>query len=446
FTGFPGGYWNQSGDAPPMLMTPASAMGAQDLIPYKRAILGGARMLLVGNILTPHLDKDRGAASLSPKVMKELLRDELLYPGIVVAGPIDGLSVSKGATQEDAAVTALKAGADMLLWQYPGLHVMKSVETIVKSVEDGKFSEAAINVSVTRVLQLKDDLKLRSKEPSKEKAVDRLEKRSAYPEAARKIERRSITIVRNENGVLPLSRERSAPVGITGVIGVSELRDLLKKDLKNVAQQNIATAKHGGEIYDFEIHRLTSRAEGVRTVVVVLTNEIRAQGKIELISKLKDIGARVVAVLVGYPSTLGDLKEADAIVVVYCDPAASSAAMGAVAEALLGKSSIAVKPPDEAVQVKAGTPLALDALQWLYSPAGRLPVSLEPPFVYGLGHSVLTPQTVKKLQWEFGDGGKSKERTVQHAYKTCGTYTLTLSVTDASGEVSSGITHVEVSE
>ena len=49
-------------------------------------------------------------------------------------------------------------------------------------------------------------------------------------------------------------------------------------------------------------------------------------------------------------------------------------------------------------------------------------------------------------QWEFGDGGKSKERTVQHAYKTCGTYTLTLSVTDASGEVSSGITHVEVSE
>jgi len=446
FTGFPGGYWNRSGDAPAMLLTPEQAMANKDLLPYTRAIMAGARMILVGNILTPHLDKEQASASLSPKVMRELLREELLYPGVVVSGPIDGLAVSPGASQGDAAVAALKAGADMLFWERPGVYVMKAVESIVKAVEDEKISEASINVSLTRVLQLKEDLKLRTKKSSRQREVDRLERRKAYPEAARKIERRSLTIVRNNGGVLPLSKERSTPVGITGVIGVSELFDLLEKDLKNVAQQNIATAKHGGEIYDFEIHRLTSRAEGVRTVVIVLTNEIRAQGKVDLIRKLKDIGARVVVILVGYPHTLGDLKEADAIVVVYSDPAAFTASMSAVAEALLGEGSIAVRPPEETLRLSVGTPVALNALEWLRSPPGRLPVTVEPPFVSGAGCSVLTPDAIKKLRWDFGDGVTSKEPMVEHAYKSPGKYTITMTVTSASGETDSGIAHVEVTE
>ncbi len=446
FTGFPGGQWNQTDTAPPMLLTPASAMAVQDLAPFKRAVLGGARMLLVGNILTPHLDKDHGAASISPKVMKGLLRDDLLYPGIIVAGPIDGLAVGERATHGDAAVAALKAGADMLLWQQPGIHVMKAAETVVQAVESGELPESSINVSVTRVLQLKEDLGLRGRKAPDVKDVDKLEKRKAYPLAARKIERQSITIVRNNDGVLPLSKERSRPVGVTGVIGVPELREALKKELKTVAQQNISTAKHGGEIYSFEIHRLTSRAEGVRTVIIVLTNEIRAQGKVELIRELKDIGARVVVVLVGYPHTLGDLEEADAIVVAYCDPAASSAAMSAVSEALLGKSSVAVRPPASEVTVKAGEPFTLDVFQWVRSPAGRLPVSLEPPFVQGTGHSLVLPETIKKVRWEFGDGGKSSEHTSSHAYAAPGNYTLTLSVTDSTGESDSGAVHVDVTE
>lgn len=446
FTGFPGGYWNQSGDAPPMLLTPERAMTDHDLLPYKRAIMAGARMFLVGNILTPHLDKDHSTASLSPKVMKELLREDLLYPGLVVAGPIDGLAVPPGTSQGAVAVAALKAGADMLLWERPGLYVMKAVETIVRAVEEEEISETAINVSVTRLLQLKEDLKLRTKETSAEKDVDQLEKRRAYPEAARRIERRSVTIVKNNDGVLPLSRERSTPVGITGVTGVSELFDALEKDLKNVAQQKIVTAKHGGEIYDFEIHRLTSRAKGVRTVIIVLTNELRAQGKVELIRKLRDIGARVVVILVGYPHTLGDLKEADAIVTVYSDPAASTAAMSAVAHALLGKGAIAVRPPDDTLRLSVGTPMTLDAPEWVRSPAGRLPVTLEPPFVCGLGYSFLAPDTIKKVRWDFGDGGASKEHTARHAYNAPGKYTITLTVTDAFGETNSGIAHVEVTE
>ena len=78
FTGFPGGQWNQTESAPPMLFTPASIMPTRDLVPFKRAVMGGARILLVGNILVPHLDKKRAAASVSPTVMKELLREKLL--------------------------------------------------------------------------------------------------------------------------------------------------------------------------------------------------------------------------------------------------------------------------------------------------------------------------------------------------------------------------------
>ncbi len=446
FTGFPGGQWNQTGTTPPMLFTPASLLPTRDLLPFQRAVLGGARLILVGNILVPHLDKQNAAASVSPAVMTELLREKLLYPGVIVAGPIDGLGLGKGATQGDAALAALRAGADMLFWRQPGIHVMKAAETVVQAVENGQYPESAINASVTRILQLKEDLGLRKKPLPAENDVRRLEKRKSYPRAAKKIERRSITILRNNNNALPLIKGRSTPLGVTGVIGVEELHGILKKELKNVAQQRITTAKHGGEIYGFEIHRLTSRAKGVRTVVIILTNEVRAQGKVELIRELKNIGARVIAVLVGYPHTVGDLIEADAIVLAYCDPAASSAAMGAVAEVLLGRSSLAVHPPIERLLVQAGEPVPLDLGHWVRSPAGRLPVSLEPFFEQGMGVSLITPDTVKKLRWDFGDGSHSKERVLQHTYQSPGHYTLTLSVTDGTGEVDSGMAEVEVAE
>ncbi|HPJ99673.1 MAG TPA: glycoside hydrolase family 3 N-terminal domain-containing protein, partial [Candidatus Hydrogenedentes bacterium] len=152
FTGFPGGQWNQTGTAPPMLFTPASLLPTRDLLPFQRAVLGGARLILVGNIVVPHLDKQNAAASISPAVMTGLLREKLLYPGIIVAGPIDGLGVGKGATQGDAALAALKAGADMLFWRQPGIHVMKAAEAVVQAVENGHYPESAINASVTRVL------------------------------------------------------------------------------------------------------------------------------------------------------------------------------------------------------------------------------------------------------------------------------------------------------
>jgi PKD repeat protein len=73
-------------------------------------------------------------------------------------------------------------------------------------------------------------------------------------------------------------------------------------------------------------------------------------------------------------------------------------------------------------------------------------VSLEPFFEQGVGVSLITPDTVKRLRWDFGDGGTSKERALQHAYQTPGHYTLTLSVTDDAGEVDSGMAEVEVTE
>ena len=127
--GFPGGGQSRTEVSPGVLLTPKSQLRGRDLLPYEHAIEAGAQMLHVGNTLVPTLDKD-ALASLSPYVMRQLIRDILDFEGVVVAGPMDAPAVSRLQDSSTAAVLALQAGADMLYWNTAGSKVIRAIGTI----------------------------------------------------------------------------------------------------------------------------------------------------------------------------------------------------------------------------------------------------------------------------------------------------------------------------
>jgi len=441
FTGFPGAYWNRQENTPAALLTPNSQLMSTDFLPFQRAINAGARMIRVESVYAPLIDMNKPAC-LSEKIIQGVLRDQLDYEGVIVSGPLDAMKLPPGYSLGDAAIEALLAGADMIYWERSGVHVMKAIERVIKAVEDGLLARELLESKVQRILQMKEHVGLRKRGFPNEKAADKLKSRKDLPALAHRIECQSVTVVKNEGGVLPLAKGKSLPVGVTGVVGVDTLAELLKAELKHVARQSIVTAKHGNEIYDFEIDRLISRAKGARTVVVVVTENIRTQGKTRLIREFKKLGAQVVVVLAGYPHSLGDFSEADAIVLTYCDAAATDAAMSAVANTLLGKAALALDPPAEMISVKAGEEVIFDAMEWVRTPAGRLPVNVGGAFMSGLGIQYEADSVVKKVKWKFGDGKKSSNMRVGHVYRKPGEYTATLTVTGAMKEELSAVIHV----
>ncbi|NIA16392.1 MAG: PKD domain-containing protein, partial [Nitrospiraceae bacterium] len=439
-TGFPGGGGNRGPKRPGALLTPRPHYIERDGLPFRKAIESGAPLMLVSNTLVPTLAKASAPASLSTSVMRGLLRGEMGFDGVVVAGPMDSPEITRLHTPTDAALLAFEAGTDMIFWNAPGPHVMKAVELIVLAVNKGRVKEADIDKALTRVLELKRSHNLLEHPMPDTRKAAALEKKRKNFDDAYLIERRSVTVVSNRGGVLPLTNTTaSVPLGVTGVAGVEELYDVLRKHLKPVAQQPIMTASHLGRIEDFEIYRLTSHVEGMKTAVCVLTDMRSVEGQVTLIRELHAKGVRVVIVLLGYPHNLAHLREADAIVVAYCDDSTDCAAtMKAVGEALIGQGPVRILEVERDLPVTVGKAETFDIANIVWTPPGRLPVTIDEPFVAGYAVPMNPAPAAKKVEWDFGDGKRAKGAQAEHTYATPGRYTLGLTVTDHHGDVTSG--------
>jgi beta-N-acetylhexosaminidase len=431
-TGFPGGGMNRFRGKPPVMLTPLDQLPERDLLPYARIIERGVPMVHVGTTLIVPPGGEAEPACISEYVMRKLLRQDLGFEGAVVAGPFDTNDIVVKHKIEDAVIMALEAGADMLYWNEAGQRVMKTVDDLHKAVVEGRLSQEVIDNAVMRVLRMKSNAKLVGRKMPEYAEAQKIG-RKKNADAAYEIERRSITLVMNRNHTLPLNKKESVPVAITGVMGVEELHEPLEEYLKPVQRQLIRTAQHGGRIYDFEVDRLTRHARGIKTVVIICSPEVEINGQVQLVAKFKSMGMRTVVVLCGYPAALPKFGGADAILLSYSDPKGVSQSMRAVADVLVGQSAVTIMPLIEDMRITAGQQETFDVLDVVRAPAGRLPVTLEPPFMAGLAIPYDPTFTIKKAHWDFGDGDSAKKQRVEKTYKEPGRYPITLTIEDKKG-------------
>lgn len=429
---FPGGASTDDPRRPTVLLTPAPALDTQDLLPFKQAIEAGAGIIHVGTAYVPTLDPASPPACLSRAVVTGLLRERLGFEGVIVAGPMDSPAITGSMPPDEAAVLALQAGADMLLYDDSGAIIMKAVSRIGKALADGTLSEARLDASLRRILALKVAQRTGRAAPQKAEALDRMSGKRDYVRLVQDVERRSATLVRNTGGMLPLSKARSIPILVTGTTGVQELQKALERHIKPVVQRRIATARHLGRIQDFEITRLTGSIRGVRTIVCVLSSSEEIPGQAELVRGLKGTGANVAVVYLGYPRALPEIAAAgaDAILLAYCDSATVGLTMQAVADVLAGEGPVAIRTPVAPPRVPAGEARTYSALEIVHMPAGRLPVHISAEFPLGLAVPYLDDSLVRRAAWDFGDGTTQKTPRVSHAYRAPGRYTVTLEVVD----------------
>ncbi|MBI5091353.1 MAG: PKD domain-containing protein [Candidatus Hydrogenedentes bacterium] len=432
--GFPGGGANRLPKQPAVLMTPKAALAEKDLLPYARAISQGAQVIHVGNTRVPSLEPDKRPASLSKAVMRDLLRDQLKFDGVVMVGPIDSPDVGELIDPQQAAVQAILSGADMILWNEMGPRVIKAMEKISVAVDAGVIGQETIDAACVRVITLKEKMGLRARPLPKPGDAEKIEKNKSYPKEAYEIERHAITLVKNTGNVLPLNKGASVPIGVTGMVGVEVFKNALEKYIKPISMQPIGSAKYVGDIERFEIDRLVRTGTGLRTTICIFANAVRTRGEVDLIRALKAKGTNVVVVLFGYPDSLPDLVDADAIVVAYCEGRLVNESLKAAAEALVGEGAIGALPSVPDIAVKTGTPQKFNAFCVVRSPAGTLPVTIDAPFVAGFGLSYGASRAMEKAEWDFGDGTRAKGIEAEHTYAEPGNYDVTLTGKDRKGE------------
>lgn len=441
--GFPGGGTNRPKKSSAVLLTPPGMLKETDLAPYIRAVEAKVPLIHVGNTLVPTLDPASPPACVSEAVISGLLRNDLGYEGIIVAGPMDSQDVGGILDPAEAAIRALRHGADMIYWNGSGSTEMRAVDNIVLAVAEKRLEESRINEALKRVLEYKF-AHLLAEVAVKESGTAPLEKQKQLAKRVQAIEQQSITVVQNNGGILPLTKDGAMPIGVTGTVGVEILTQALEEHIKPISQQLITTARHIGEIKDFEIERITSHIRGIRTMVCVFTDTDKPEGQVQLVRKIQAEGAKVVVILLGYPRNLPYLAVADAVVLAYCDPTKYNQTIAAMGNILAGVTPIGFRDIDRDINVKSGEARTFNAHDFVRMPAGRLPVTLSERFPVGTSAPYNTQALLKKVQWDFGDGEKSKDARTTHAYAAAGRFPVSLSVTTTEGAAASFTFYVVV--
>lgn len=125
----------------------------KELVPFENAINNGAKVIMIGHIAIPEIDGNT-PASLSKKIIKELLKNEMNYNGLVITDALNMKAITDNYSEKEIYEMAINAGVDLLLMPSSSSSAIKLIK---ESISEGIINEEHINKSVKKILTLKFD-------------------------------------------------------------------------------------------------------------------------------------------------------------------------------------------------------------------------------------------------------------------------------------------------
>lgn len=126
---------------------------ARDLLPFKAAIQDGVGMIMTSTAVYTQID--RRPASLSPDIVKGLLRGELGYGGVVISDALETPAIGAFESTPAAAVDALRADVDIALIASATGTDRLAYKRILAAARRGRIGGGEMTRSVQRILDLK---------------------------------------------------------------------------------------------------------------------------------------------------------------------------------------------------------------------------------------------------------------------------------------------------
>ena len=136
-----------------------------ELKPFIAAIKAGAMGVMTAHIVVPALDASGVPATVSRKILTDLLRNALGFKGIIVTDGMGMDGITNLYESSEAAVKALAAGADVILganvangkynhnWEDP---IGKTIDAIEQALKDGRLDKDEFHEKVMRILRMKE--------------------------------------------------------------------------------------------------------------------------------------------------------------------------------------------------------------------------------------------------------------------------------------------------
>jgi beta-N-acetylhexosaminidase len=183
-----------------------------DLVPFKQLVDAGIASVMVAHLNIPSLDSTLNRAStLSPFVVDTMLKQQLNFKGLIFTDALNMKGVSRYYESGELEVAALLAGNDVLLFPED---IPTAFLAIKKAIKDSVLTEARINESCLKILKAKEWLGLTKPVVLDTTDVLKRAEISTRLLLTNRLEEAAITLVKNENGNLPIQELKNTKIAV----------------------------------------------------------------------------------------------------------------------------------------------------------------------------------------------------------------------------------------
>lgn len=325
-----------------------------ELVPFQQAMNAGIDAIMTAHVTFPKIDNTKAISkldgteiaipgTLSKKVLTGLMREDMNFKGVIVTDAMNMKAVADHFGPVDAAIRAVKAGTDIVLMPV-GLEPVAN--GLYNAVNSGDISIERIEQSVERILTLKlnrgivkaeVEKSLEEKVANATQVVGSPDHKAVEKEAAAK----SITLVKNDNAVLPLSAAPEDKIVVVGGsnFSINLLAAEVEKHHANVTYINTSKTLSAAQLAQVE--------EAKYIIVGTYTSSVggRAPSADQMLMTnqlITETNAPVIAVGVRNPYDVMSYKNVDAYLTQYGFRPAS---FEAAANTIFGKNNPTGKLP-----------------------------------------------------------------------------------------------------
>ncbi|WP_153979303.1 beta-N-acetylhexosaminidase [Paenibacillus xylanilyticus] len=303
-----------------------------ELRPFRRAIEADVDAIMTAHVIFPAIEPEPIPATLSRNVLHKLLREQMGFKGIIITDCLEMHAISKPYGVANAAVRAVKAGADLILVSHTLEEQIAAIDAVVDAVRHGDIEEQIIDLALERVVEWKQKrCDSQSSQQSSDQSSQQSSEQSRMPYSLSsvpekllldEIASKSITVVHND-GVLPLKPEQNVLVVWPEVVQRTEVDEpwshsdslgMVLGQIKNHVREHKITTQPSYE----EAERITkSVMEGEQVIVCTYTSAgVLPKGQRYLIERLS-VNHSLIVVALRNPYDLLEMPRPGAYVCTY---------------------------------------------------------------------------------------------------------------------------------
>ena len=178
-----------------------------ELAPFKALMNKGIGGVMVAHLYVPSLESEKGIpASVSKKIITDLLKTELGYKGLIITDALNMGAVANKYKPGELDALAFKAGNDIMLFSQG---VAEGKKLIQKAIDQGEISPSRLEESVKKILLTKYYLGLHQYTPKNPVNVNNDINNDSHKQLVQNLYANAITLLKDDKNLLPLKSDQT---------------------------------------------------------------------------------------------------------------------------------------------------------------------------------------------------------------------------------------------